>query len=154
HSRKKALHEISQEIVREGTATQLLESPNAWVRQRVIELLNMLDSQPELLRLRLISLLHFDADSEVRACIAYTLGQTAARWAIPALIHALLDPDEQVTEVALHSLGIVASLNDPVVVYVVKELAWYGRRGGNERYCIGQRAQALLKKWRKAMGRQ
>ena len=151
HRRKKALHEISQEIVREGTAMQLLASPKAWVRQRAIELLSMLDSQPELLRSRLVSLLHFDNDSEVRACIAYILGQIAARWAIPALLQALLDPDEQVNEVALHSLGLVASLNDPIVVYVLKELAWYGGTGETSGYCLGQRAQTLLKKWRKMM---
>ena len=87
-------------------------------------------------------------------CIAYTLGQTAARWAIPALLQALLDPDEQVTGVALHSLGIVASLNDPIVVYVVKELAWYGHTSEDERYQLGLYAQGLLKKWRKAMGQQ
>lgn len=149
HSRKKALYEISKEIVREGTAVQLLASPNPWVRRRAVELLSMLESLSEVLRLRLLSLLHFDIDSEVRAYIAYTLGQVTARWAIPALLQALLDPDEQVNQVALHSLGMVASSHDPIVVYVLKELAWNGHTDGNEGYCIGQHAQKLLKKWRK-----
>ena len=152
HSQKKAVHEISEEVVSEGTVAQLLAHPDSWVRQRAIELVSMLDSQPDSLRLHLISLLHYDPDSEVRACTAHSLGQTGARWAIPALLRALLDSDDQVIRVALHSLGVLVSPNDPIVVYVLKELTCYSQTGANKRDCIGQQVQTLLKKWRKATG--
>ena len=84
----------------------------------------------------------------MRACVAYSLGQIAARWAIPDLIQALLDSDEYVAQTALNSLGQLASPDDPVVVYILKELA-----GSTKELAVNhltQPAQTLLKKWRKA----
>ncbi len=147
HNRRKAFHEISNEIMFDGTLSRLLSSPSSWVRQRTVELLSMFDSQLCAFRRQLIQLLRFDNDSGVRACIAYNLGQVGARWAMPALLQALLDTDDSVAETALSSLGRLACPGDSIVVYVVKELATCdpGEHGVNR---LAQFARALLKKWR------
>lgn len=146
HSQKKALGAISSEILLDGTTVELLTSSSAWVRQRAVELLSMLDSQPPTLHDQLIQLLCSDNDSGVRACIAYTLAQTPLRSDIPSpipiLITTLLDSDEYVAETALNTLGQLASPENPIVVYVLKELA----RCDNQ---LAQEAKTLLKKWRR-----
>jgi HEAT repeat protein len=144
---KKAYADISHEILEDAVSLQLLACPHAWVRQRAIELLSILIDQPHTLHAQLIYLLHSDSDSGVRACAAYFLGQIAARWAIPDLIQALLDSDKYVAQTALNSLGQLASPDDAVVVYILKELA--GGSSTKELY-LTQSAQTLLKKWRKA----
>jgi len=143
HGQKKARAAISTEILLDGTAIELLTNSSAWVRQRAVELLSILDNQPRTLRTRLMQLLRSDNDSGVRACIAYTLAQTPSRSdtpsPIPILITTLLDPDEHVAETALNTLGQLASPDDPIVVYVLKELA----------VCDNHLAKKLLKKWGK-----
>jgi len=148
-SQRKAFHEISNEIMFDGTLSRLLTSPSAWVRQRTVELLGMLDIQLCTFRQQLMQLLRCDNDSGVRACIAYNLGQAGVRWAIPALLQALLDADDSVAEIALSSLGRFACPDDPIVIYVVKELATC-EPGGHGVNRLGQFARTLLKKWRKA----
>ncbi len=70
-------------------------------------------------------MLHHDIDSGVRACIAYTLGQAAALWAIPDLLQALLDCDEYVAETALNALGAMPLLDDALIISALKELGAY-----------------------------
>jgi len=148
HTRKDALRAISNEILEEGTALELLRSSRPWVRQRAVELVGMLDRQPCTLHSQLLNLLHFDSDSGVRACVAYILGQTAARWAIPALLEALLDTDKHVAETALNALGSLACRDDAIVVYVVKELAACDSTNGSEFHHLAPTARRLLKRWR------
>jgi HEAT repeat protein len=124
--RSKALHALSETVWRDGTAQQLLASSSAWVRQRAIEFLGMLDDMPPACIARIITIMRNDDDSGVRACAAYMLGQMNARRAIPDLLLALLDPDEHVAQTALNTLGSLASPDDHIVAYVLCELARMG----------------------------
>jgi HEAT repeat protein len=147
----KTLRKITQEIVLDGTLPRLLSSPSAWVRQRTVELLAIVNRQFCTFQQQLAQLLLSDNDSGVRACIAYHLGQGHVRQAIPALLQALLDADENVAETAFNSLERVAGPNDAIVVYVMKELALY-ERGGYNINSLAHLARTLLKKWRKRRG--
>lgn len=142
---------MSHAIMDDGIIVALLHASSPWVRQRTVELVGMLadhETVTPLVRRRMLSLLHTDSDSGVRACIASTCGQTGACWAIPDLIQALLDEDEQVTITALNALGQLATHNHRIVFYVVQELARHGV--GQPQSTIQQEAQALLKKWRRS----
>lgn len=99
---------------------------------------------------QLLHLLHHDSDSGVRACVAYGFGQLGARWAIPDLLQALLDPDEHVAASALSTLGLLATPEDSIVVYTVRELAHLGAAADLTPSPLEQAARALLKKWRKS----
>lgn len=125
HHRRTVLDAISQELHQSGNAFQLLVNASARVRRRTVELLGLLDAQLHNQRVTLLEMLHHDADGGVRACVAYTLGQTAAIWAIPDLLQALLDSDEYVAETALNALGIIPLLENAPVLYAVNELAAY-----------------------------
>jgi HEAT repeat protein len=146
--RRAILDIITQEILQSGTLFQLLASSSAWVRQRTIELLSILEGQLYNQRITLLEMLHHDIDSSVRACIASTLGQSAALWAIPDLLLALLDSDETVAEAALHTLGILPLLDDGLVIYAVQEIASYKVPicALQERYQIARAARIWLKK--------
>lgn len=123
--RRAVLCTISKELLQSGSIFQLLASASAWVRQRTVELLSLLDSQIYNQRVTLLEMLHHDIDAGVRACIAYTLGQVSALWAIPDLLQALLDSDEYVAETALNALGTMPLLDNALLIYAVKELAAY-----------------------------
>lgn len=123
--RRAVLQTITQELQESGSIFQLLASGSAWVRQRTVELLSLLDSQIYSQRVTLLEMLRHDIDSNVRACIAHTLGQASALWALPDLLQALLDCDEYVAEAALDALGAMRLLDDALVIYAVKELAAY-----------------------------
>lgn len=123
--RRAVLQTITQELQESGSIFQLLASASAWVRQRTVELLSLLDSQLYTQRATLLEMLHHDIDSGVRACIVHTLGQASALWAIPDLLQALSDSDEYVAEAALDALGNMRLLDDALIVYAVKELAAY-----------------------------
>ena len=138
---------ICSAILDDGTPMQLLASSSAWVRQRAIELLCMLDNQPPTLHSQLIHLLHTDSDSGVRACIAYILGQVHADWAIPHLLHTLLDIDTQVAITALHALGELASPENAIVMYSIQELALLRHIENEEENELVTEAQLLLKEW-------
>lgn len=99
---------------------------------------------------QLMHLLHDDRDSGVRACVAYVCGQLDARWAIPDLLQVLLDPDEHVAETALSTLGLLATPDDSIIIYTVRELAHLGAAADHAPSPLEQAARALLKKWRKA----
>lgn len=149
-TRKKLLAStaICSAISQDGTPLQLLASPHAWVRQRAIELLCMLDNQPPALHAQLLHLLHNDTDSGVRACIAFILGQVAARWAIPALLQALLDSDEHVAITALNALAQLATAADAIVLYSIQELTTFGSGAEHSEDALLTSARLLLKKWR------
>lgn len=121
--RRMALRAISEMVWRDGTAPHLLASGSAWVRQRAIEFLGLLDNIPPACLEQVVSILHGDEDSGVRACAAYMLGQMNERSAVPNLLLALRDPDEHVVQTALNTLARLASPNDPIVAYVLRELA-------------------------------
>jgi HEAT repeat protein len=139
---------ICSAINQDGTALRLLASPHAWVRQRAIELLCMLDDQPPALHAQLLYLLYHDSDSGVRACIAFILGQVAARWAIPALLQTLLDSDEFVAITALNALDQLATAADAIVLYSIQELATFGSPVEHSEDELLTSARLLLKKWR------
>jgi len=143
---KTARAAICTAIIQDGTPLQLLTSPYAWVRQRAIELLCMLNDQPPTLRNTLIHLLQADTDSGVRACIAYVLGETTACWAIPALLRTLLDADEHVAVTALHALEQLATPADVIVVYSIQEITYIS--DATEEDGLVASAQILLRKWR------
>jgi HEAT repeat protein len=149
HGRKQAFTVISRELWGEGTTLKLLHSDSAWVRQRTLELLSILDNQPHIFHDQLLHLLHHDHDSGVRACAAYLCGQLGARWAIPDLIAALCDSDEHVAQTALNSLGRVAHANDAIVVYVLKELAMPTHKKKSQMHQLTRSARSLLKAWQK-----
>jgi HEAT repeat protein len=147
---KRIWQKMSHTVMDNGIIVALLYANSTWVRQRTVELVGMLaehETITPLVRRCMLSLLHTDSDSAVRACVAATCGQTSARWAIPDLIQALLDEDEQVTITALNALGQLATHDHRIVFHVVQELARHG--AGQPQSTIQQEAQTLLKKWRK-----
>lgn len=150
--RRAVLLTIRTELVQSGSVFQLLASASAWVRQRTVELLRLLDAQIYEQRFTLLEMLHHDIDAGVRACIAYTLGQSAALWAIPDLLQALLDSDEYVAETALNALGAMPLLDDALLIYAVKELAAYHLPGWalHERKHLIHAARTWLKKREKS----
>ena len=146
--RQAASRALAEITWRDGTAQQLLASSSAWVRQRAIEFLGMLDNAPLDCLMQIIAILHSDDDSGVRACAAYMLGQMDERQAIPDLILALLDPDVNVAETALNTLGRLASPDDSIVAYILRELAAsFGKkkRAGDQ---LAQAARAVLREWK------
>jgi len=153
HGQKRAWQDICQEIVLEGTALRLLDAESAWVRQRVIELLTIfgpyLDLLPELPP-RLAHLLHTDENAGVRAGIAYMYSRVAARWALPALLQALLDPDEHVAQTALTALSQLATPDDAIVRYALTELARLYNTHDPHANTLARAARQLLKKWQRA----
>lgn len=149
---EKAYDEISLTIYQDSIIVQLLASPYAWVRQRTVELLSMLAHQPETLHIQFLHLLHTDNDSGVRACVAYVLGALQANWAIPDLLHALLDPDEYVAETALNALAHLASPDHAIVAYILKELAQEHHKE-QPSLRLSRAARQLLKKRRKGNGK-
>ena len=150
--KRAAMHIITQELVGSGSIFQLLASASAWVRQRTIGLLGLLNAQLDEHRATLLEMLHHDVDSGVRACIAYTLGQSSALWAIPDLLLALLDHDEHVAETALNALGAMPTRDDALITYALKELAAYQLPIWNmqERRQLAYAARVWLKKRHKA----
>lgn len=136
---------ICTAILEDGTPLQLLISPYAWVRQRAIELLFMLNEQPPTLHTTLIHLLQADSDSGVRACVAYVLGEASACWAIPTLLQTLLDTDEHVAVTALHALEQLSSPADAIVVYSVQEITYVSDT--TEEDGLVASARMLLRKW-------
>ena len=148
HQRTQAKYAIEQEILTDGTIVQLLEAPGTWVRQRAAELLMLLghcsqSTQP--LPGPLEQTLLNDSDSGVRARIAYMSGQLMARWAIPGLIQTLLDTDEQVAQTALRALIRMITLDEPIILAAIAELA----ACSPEECPVAQEARFFLKKWRK-----
>ena len=125
YHRHAILNTIFQELQQSGGLFQLLANTSAGVRQRSIELLSLLDAQLASQRTTLLEMLQHDIDSGVRACIAYTLGQTAALWAIPDLLMALLDCDEHVAESALHALTIIPLSDNALILSAIQEVAAY-----------------------------
>lgn len=151
--KKQAWYEISNELLRDGMVLELLGSTSAWVRQRAVELLGILWGQAETqqtIYTHLLHLLHSDNDAGVRACVAFLCGHNAARWTIPDLIQALLDPDEHVAETAFHALCQLTSPDDPLFVYIVKELVHYGDTNSATPHPLAQSARTLLAKWHKS----
>ncbi len=146
---KQALRALSHEIVASNLLGSLLENESAWVRQRTAELLSMIDEQAieTTLHYHLLSLLRTDKDAMVRACVATLCGQMEARWAIPALIMALLDSYEQVALSALNALAQIAMGEDALIHYVIQEVTYSAHP--DHRHRLAQSAVALLKKWRK-----
>ena len=138
----------AQELQQSGSIFQLLASASAWVRQRAIELLSLLDTQLYEQRATLLEMLHHDIDSGVRACIAYTLGHADALWAVPDLLQALLDSDEYVAETALNALGTLPQFDDALILYAVREIAAYHLPLWKleERRNLARTARAWLKK--------
>jgi HEAT repeat protein len=153
HGQKQAANEISQELLREGTVLHLLNSSSAWVRQRSIELLGMLGDPvatvPHIYS-RLLHLLYRDNDSGVRACIAYICGQFGARWAIPGLLQTLLDPDEHVARTALTALSHIATEDDAIVLYAIKEITHLSSPDTDIPHPLAEAGKLVLKKWRQA----
>jgi len=147
HGRHAACRALSETTWGDGTAQQLLMSGSAWVRQRAIEFLGMLDNMPSACLSQIIAILHDDDDSGVRACAAYIFGQMNERRAIPDLLLALLDPDENVAKTALNTLGRLASPNDHIVVYVLRELAASFGKKKRAADQIARTARAILREW-------
>ncbi len=152
---QKALLAYSTQIEQDGTLERLLTCESAWVRQRTLELIGLLDCQQPGLHNRLLHCLHYDEESGVRACAAYVISQLASRWQesgatffspIPDLILALTDPDVNVAETALNTLALLTPVDDPLILYVLKELTAFGYAPSQGNSLI-KAAQALLKKW-------
>ncbi len=153
---KRAWQEMSGEIVESGVITELLQSNSSRVRQHMIELLItldgclMVDVQIQTLFSRLLST---DSDSGVRVCIVYAYGQIGARWAIPELIHTLLDSDELVARTALGALALIATPDDALIAYVISELAYLyngNNHSGRSANILAYEAWMILQKWQKA----
>ena len=150
---KRAWQEMSGEIIDSGVIIEHLQSHNSRVRQHTIELLITLDGYLTTdLQLRTLfsKLLSTDSDSKVRACIAYAYGQIGARWAIPELIHTLLDPDEHIARTALAALAQMTTPDDALITYVISELAHLYIGDGQSTNTLAHEAWVIMKKWQKA----
>jgi len=123
--RSVVLWTIGSELAHSGCVLHLLTSACARVRQRTVELLTRLDSYEDIPRATLLAMLHSDHDSAVRTSIARMLGQTGALWALPDLLAATQDHDEQVAEAVLSALGGMPLLDDTLLTCAFKELAAY-----------------------------
>ncbi len=152
--RKQVWQEICQAIILDGEVVKLLDSNSAWVRQRAIELLSIFE--PQIANVsdfhsRLLDVLLHDPDNGVRACVAFICGQIGARWAIPSLIHTLLDSDEYVAETALNALSQLMTEEDSIIRYIIQELASFNnpRLIGYSSQHLSQAAQVVLKSWQK-----
>nr|BBH88334.1 hypothetical protein KTC_30850 [Thermosporothrix sp. COM3] len=154
--KKKALQDISQLITQDPVILELLNDPSAWVRQRTLELLGMLWNPHAMFitpHAQILRLLLNDPDSGVRACAAFVCGHIGARWAIPALIQALLDHDEHVAQTAFHSLCQLTSTDDPLFNAVVHELSYLGPSESGEPHSLMVAAQEHLKQTQRARKR-
>jgi len=154
---RQAWYDIGRRIILDSSVIQLLHDESAWVRQCALELLAMLGSQAADLaavQAQLPQLLAHDSDSGVRACVAYVCGQIGARWAIPGLILALLDPNEYVALTALHTLEQIATSDDTIVVYALTELTHATPSSDYNAQPLVKEARALLKKWQKSAVRE
>ncbi|GCF07686.1 HEAT repeat domain-containing protein [Dictyobacter arantiisoli] len=155
HSGKQqAWQEIRQEIIGLGKPPQLLQqAQNPLLQQRVLELLAALGDYlvtANEIHWLCQQLLLNASDSGVRACAAYVCGQTKSRWAIPALLQALSDPDEHVAHTALQALTTIATPGDCIVVYALHELT---RLQGEENQAashLARAARTALKHWQRA----
>ena len=150
---KQAWQEMSGEIVESGVVIELLQMNSSRIRQHGIELLVTMDgylaAAPQLHAL-FSKLLSTESDSGVRACIVYAYGRVGARWAIPELIHTLLDPDEHVARTALNSLAQIATPDDAIIAYVISELAYLYNGDGQPANMLAYEALMITKKWQKA----
>ena len=148
-----AWQEMSDEIIKSGIVLELLQLDSSRIRQHLIELLIPLDgylTKNRQLHTSLKQFLRTDNDSGVRACAAYACGQTGARWAIPDLIHALLDPDENVARTALSALEQITTPDDILVASVISELAHLYDDKDRSANILAFEAWSIMKKWQKA----
>jgi HEAT repeat protein len=153
HGHRQATNEITSELLREGSVFHLLTSHSAWVRQRAVELFGMLGdavtTTPHIYG-RLLHLLYRDTDSSIRACVAYICGQLGGRWAIPGLLQTLIDPDEHVARTALNALIRLATPDDVIIHYAIKEVTHLSPPDTDTPHPLAEAAKTILKKWRQA----
>ncbi len=143
-----ALQTMCQEITHGETTTYLFTAESARVRQRTVALLPLLSiCGIDDLRPQFCHILLTDNNGKVRASMARVYGQLAARWAIPDLLQALLDDDEQVALTALSALGLVATMDDAIAVYVVTELTCYQNTRNPAARMLADEARRILKLW-------
>lgn len=124
---KQAWNELCIEILQEDIILELLVIPNPWVRQQTVDLLRMLGQHVaslQLIQQQLINLLCTDKDSGVRASVAYTCGQLKMLHALPELLHALLDEDENVAITAMNALCQMTKHEHTLVCAALKELCY------------------------------
>ncbi len=129
HGPKRVWYDLSQEILQAMHFASLLHATSIPTRLYTIELIGMLDSSQELLiplYQELLILLQTDRSSDIRANIALLYGQCMFSEAIPHLIPAVLDQDEQVAGAALVALERMATYQRELIAYVIGELCWYG----------------------------
>jgi HEAT repeat protein len=146
---QKTLQAYRELIEQDGALEWLLTGESAWVRQRALELAELLRCQQPALHRQILRCLRHDLDSGVRACSAYVISQLAPYWPtsstpIPDLILALVDPDASVAETALNALALLAPAGDPLIVYALRELTVYGYAEENS---LIRRTRVLLKRW-------
>jgi HEAT repeat protein len=149
HTRQRSLvlRTIGTELGHSGCVLHLLTCASARVRQRTVELLTRLGSAEEVPRATLLTMLHSDCDSGVRSSIARMLGQTGALWALPDLLAATQDCDEQVAEAVLGALGALPLFDDTLLICAFKELAAYHLPPGS--LCTGHRQIHMARAWLK-----
>lgn len=145
--RSGVLRTAGEEISQSRCLWQLLTSASARVRQRTGELLLQLDPYLDVPHALLLNLLRDDSESRVRACTARALGQAGALWAIPDLLLATQESNEQVAEAALDALGAMPLPDNTLLICAFKELAAYQLPLGNLR--VGRRQVHLARAWLK-----
>ncbi len=152
HGQKHIWSTLSKKVLETPVFFQLLQKGSPSIRQHTLELLTHCDTHvshwaefvPILERHLLL-----DKDDGVRACAAYVCGQLKARWALPGLLLALLDTDEDVARTALNSLDQIASPDDFIVQHVLLELITSAPKAVLKDDILIQDAHRVLKKWQK-----
>jgi HEAT repeat protein len=142
---------INWESINAEIMTQLMNDAEAWVRQRVIELIRLFgDNIPLNILDRMLHLLEMDSDSGVRASVAYTCGQSGMRQAIPVLLQTLQDSNEHVALTALNALGQLATPNDTHIQAALQELIQVSKGNHQVQSPLTQKAKSWLKRLQKA----
>jgi hypothetical protein len=70
-----------------------------------------------------------------------------ARWALPDLLQALLDPDTNVAQATLTSLDMIATAKDAPVLCTLTEISHLHTASDPIQSDLAKRAKLLLQKW-------
>ncbi len=141
---------MSKELLQHESIQQVLRSPNASIRRRAIKMLAFCDrslNSTFALHSLLLCMLRTDKDQHIRVGIVVLCKTMRARWALPDLLQALLDPDVHVAHAIIASLETIATEKDAAVICALSELAHFHTAVDPARAMLAHKALLLLQKW-------
>jgi HEAT repeat protein len=152
HKQRKSTywHNMSKEVLQHESIQHVLQSQHASIRQKAIQLLGLSSSYLNTigsLHPLLLCMLRSDRDPQIRAGVANLCKIMKARWALPDLLQALLDPDTNVAQAALTSLETIATAKDATVLCTLTEITHLHTTTDPVQLDLASRARLLLQKW-------